>query len=216
LLGRDESDACTLIARTSCTARTVDIVLHVIRSIIIDDKLELLDIQSTSGDRRRNDDRDDTRFEVRDGLVTVDLLLAAVQRHAQVSATKEFSEQIISPLLTIYKDKRSGFRVLVVHLTEDLQETVELGVLRTDLDYLLDLGGDNGASADSDLERLAEDLSCERIHLLRECSREEHSLPVGPDIVDDLHHLWLETHVEHTVSLIEDKIGHSLEIRDTA
>lgn len=56
----------------------MDVILHVVRRVVVDDELELLDVQPPRGDGRGDDDGDYTRLEVRDSGVAVDLVLTSV------------------------------------------------------------------------------------------------------------------------------------------
>ena len=216
LLRSDERDTRALVARTSCTASSVHVVFHMVRGVVIDDEFELFDIEASCRNRRSNDDRDNTRFEVGDGGVAVDLIFAAVKRHAQVTFAHELTQEVVGRFLAIDEDKRAALGILVVSLSQDLEQAVELRVLVPHLDYLVDLRCDHGATSDSDLERLVENLACERVHLFRECGGEEDGLTIRADVVDDLHDLRLEPHVEHSVSLVENEVCDTLEVGDPA
>lgn len=193
LLGRDERDARSLVARSTCPTGSVDVVLHVVGDVVVDDESELLDVQTSRGDRRRNHDWDHTRLEVRQRLISVDLLLAAVKRVGPpVGPLVEFEQEVVGRFLPFDKDERS-FLVQVglglVRLSEEFEQAVELGLLRSDLDDLGDLLGDDRPTTDGDLERLDEELSREGVHLFGECGREENDLTIRPDVVDDFHNL---------------------------
>ena len=143
LLWRDERHACPLIARTTRAASTVNVVFHVVRCVVVDNEFELLDIKTTGGDRGGDDNGDDTRLEIRDSRVTVDLVLAAMERHAQVTLAHEFAKEVVGGLLPVDEDERTTLRIFVIRLSEDLEETVELRLLFADLDDLLNLRGHN-------------------------------------------------------------------------
>src|SRR6186713_619320 len=85
LIGRNEGDTSALVASSTGSTGTVDIVLHMIRTIIVDDELKLFDIETSSSDRGGNDNGHDAGLEVRDGRISIDLILAAVQGHAEVA-----------------------------------------------------------------------------------------------------------------------------------
>jgi hypothetical protein len=213
LLWGYESDASPLITRSARPTSAVNVVFHVIWGVKVDHQLQLLDIQTTSGDRGGDDNGNDTSFEISDGRIPVYLILTTVQRHAQVSLSHEFSQEIISGLLSVHEDQGPTFRVLVIHLTQDLQETVELRILRSNFDNLLDFCGYDGPSTNGDLQRFVEDLPGERVHLLWESGREQNSLTIGSDVIDDFHDLGFEAHVEHAVSLVKDDVSDPLQIR---
>lgn len=50
--------------------------------------------------------------------------------------------------------------------------------------------------------------------MFRESSREKDGLTVWTDVINDFHHLRLETHVEHPVGLVQYEICGPLEVRD--
>lgn len=83
----------------------MDVVLHMIWCIMIDDQFELLDVQAASGDGGRDDNRNDTRLEVGNGGVTVYLILATVQRHAQVAFAHELAQEVVGGFLSINEDE---------------------------------------------------------------------------------------------------------------
>jgi len=91
----------------------------------------------------------------------------------------------------------------------------DLDQFRRDFDDLFDLCCDYRSSTHGDLNRLAQDLTSERVHLFRECSRKQDSLAVRSNVIDNLHNLRLETHVKHTVSFVKDDVSDTLEIRHT-
>ena len=53
---------------------------------------------------------------------------------------------------------------------------------------------------------------CQRLHLSRECCGKKNCLTIRADVLDDLHNLRFESHVEHAVRLVKYEIGHSTEI----
>ncbi len=63
----------------------MNIVLHMIGRIVVDNELELGDVKASCRDRRGNHDWHISVLEVPDRLVTVDLLFAAVERGAETS-----------------------------------------------------------------------------------------------------------------------------------
>ena len=62
----------------------MNVVLHVVRRVELNDELELLDVETARGDRGGDNDGDDARLEVCNRLIAVDLLHSAVKTHARV------------------------------------------------------------------------------------------------------------------------------------
>jgi hypothetical protein len=213
----------------------MDVVLHVVRSIILHDKLELLHVESSSCDGRGDDDGNDSTLEVGDGLISIDLLHTAVQRHARVVLPQQVGEELVRTVLSLDEDERASVGVLVGEVSEELEKSVEFVVFRSNFDDLVDFWRDDGATSDGDLERTTEDLAGESLHLTRERGGEEDGLAVGSDLVENLHHLHaqagqysftdadgrethlrLESHVKHTIGFVENEVGDTLQVDDTS
>ena len=60
----------------------------------------------------------------------------------------------------------------------------------------------------SDLHRVSTDLTSQQLYVPLESGAEEQRLPVRPHLSYQGPHLGLESHVEHLVSLVQDKIRH--------
>lgn len=121
----------------------MNVILHVIRYIVLNDHLQLFDVQSSSGDRSRNHDRTRTILEVDDRLISVDLLSTSVERHASVILVLQFDEEFVGTLLSFDEDEGSGVLLFVEELSEEFEHTVELGFFWTDLDELGNRIGDD-------------------------------------------------------------------------
>ena len=51
------------------------------------------------------------------------------------------------------------------------------------------------------------------LHVLRPCSRKHERLTIGPNLADDFTDLGFETHIKHTVSLIQNEVGDTAKVR---
>lgn len=78
---------------------------------------------------------------------------------------------------------------------------MEFCLLRSDLDDLGDLLGDDRPTANGDLERLDEQLSRKSVHLLGESGREKNDLSIRPNVVDDFHDLGVKIEKRKTKSV---------------
>mmetsp|Transcript_58700 Transcript_58700/g.138349 ORF Transcript_58700/g.138349 Transcript_58700/m.138349 type:complete len:250 (-) Transcript_58700:86-835(-) len=63
---------------------------------------------------------------------------------------------------------------------------------------------------------MLQELSRDRLHLLRPRGSEEQRLPIWPDLAHNLADLRLEAHVQHPVSLVEHEVRNAPEIRRPA
>lgn len=147
-----------------------------------------------------------TRFELGEYPITFLLLLVTVDgKGGPAVLTKELG-QIISNTLGASKDDD-----LAVLGRDGLQVTNELALLfefGADLDDLLNVvvGGKLGG-ADVNLGVVVEEIARKTLHLLGPGGGKHERLSVGTDLLQNLADLWLETHVEHAVSLIHDQVG---------
>lgn len=193
LFRRHERHARPLVPCSTRSSSSVNVVLHVVGNVVVNDEDELLDVETSCRDRGRDHDGKDARLEVVDRLVSVDLLLPAVKRvDASIGLLMELEEEVVGGLLSLDEDESSLFVEILlrlVGLSKNLEEAVELGLLRSNLDDLLDLLSDDRTTSDGDLKGLLKDLSSESVHLLGKGGGEEDDLTTGSNVIDDLHDL---------------------------
>ncbi|KAF4512389.1 hypothetical protein G6O67_001536 [Ophiocordyceps sinensis] len=194
----------------------MDVVFHVVRSVVVDDEHQLLDVEAARRDRGCDEDGDDAILEVGNGRVTVHLILATVDGHARIPLDHELLEQIIRLFLPLHKDECASVLVSIVEFAEELQDAQELGRVLPDFHDLFNLLGHDAAPADGNLDGALEDLFDQRVDDSRHGGREENGLPVGPHVGEEFHHLGLKAHVEHSVGFVENHVGDPLEVRDSA
>ncbi len=84
----------------------------------------------------------------------------------------------------------------------------------TNFDVLADcLDGLEVLRADINLHGIVQKFPRDMLNRTRPRRREEKSLPVWANLRHDLADLRLEAHVEHSVGLVEDEVGHAAEVR---
>jgi hypothetical protein len=145
-------------------------------------------------------------FKINNRAVTVELVDASVQRHAVVAVFHQVLEQNIRILLLVHE--YNGAPLVLVE-TQQLEQFQEFLLILEDDDILLDLFADDAAASDLHLDGLSQNTSRQRLHLSGEGGAEHDRLPVGTNVVHDAHHLRLETHVEHAISLVQDNVRNS-------
>lgn len=158
-----------------------------IRTVVIDDEHEALDIETPGGDRRGDEQLDLAGLEVGDGGVAIALVDAAVQRHARVRGLHEVLEQRVGVLLLVDEDDD---RALVLVVAEHLEELEELLIVVEHDDVLLDLLADDRATAHLHLHRLGENATGQGLHLTGEGGAKEDGLAVRSDVLHYSHDLW--------------------------
>jgi len=185
----------------------------VIRTIIIDNQDQVLDVQAPSGDRGSHQQRHCFVLEKPDDAFSVALINAAVQSHARIRVPQQIPDQIVSVLLLV--DKHDDGAALL----EEAQQLQQLQVLVLFLDddhMLLDTVGDCAATADGDLDWLEQGAARELFHFAGKGGAEHDSLTVGPYVVQDLVDLRLEAHVKHAVGLVQDYVCDAAQVGDAA
>ena len=141
---------------------------------------------------------------MQDSLVTVD-----GERWPSIRS-KELGQVVGGSLGT---DENDNLSVLLRDLLEVLEELASLVELGADLDVLghIVIGGQLERT-DVNLDEVMQEVHGEPLNVLGPGGREEERLSVRSDLVDNLSDLRLETHVQHSVGLVHNKVGDSTKV----
>jgi hypothetical protein len=144
--------------------------------------------------------------------ITLLLLLVTVDGKGWPAVLSEEASDLVGDTLGASEDE--ALVVLVLHdLLEVLDHLVALLELGNDLDDLGDaVVGGKVHGTDVDLDEVVLEVLGERANLLGPCSGPHASLTVRANLAKNLADLGLETHVEHTISLIEDEVGNAAKV----
>src|SRR5207248_9592318 len=104
MLLRYEGNICSCVSISSIPPSTMHIILKIVRCIVIDNELQLLDIKATRCHGCCYENWEHSCFEVLDGRITINLVLASVDGHTRIALTHHISKETISCLLSINKD----------------------------------------------------------------------------------------------------------------
>ena len=158
-----------------------------------------------------NHDGGSSGLELSEDPVSLLLLLVTVDGERGPSVLSEVLCDVVGDSLGGGEDDDLG--VLVRDGVEVLDELASLLKVGADLNELLDVvvGGELHRS-NVDLDRVLEEVGSESLDLLGPGGREEQRLSVRSDLGDNLPDLRLESHVEHSVGLVHDEVGHSSEV----
>lgn len=119
---------------------------------------------------------------------------------------------VVGDTLGAGEDQALGSLVLHDGL-EMLDKSVSLLVLGDNLDNLLNVVRSRQLEGTNvDLDLVLEVVVSESLHLLGPGGGPHEGLSVGSDLVNDLSNLGLETHIEHSVGLIENEVGDSSQV----
>src|SRR5271154_2123359 len=89
----------------------------------------------------------------------------------------------------------------------------EFVLLFDDLDKLLDFWCNNTLIPHCNLDGTFEDFPRQSLHLFWKGSTEQDGLAIWANVTDNLHYLWLESHIELPVRFVENNIRHTLQIQ---
>lgn len=144
--------------------------------------------------------------------VTLLLLLVTVDGKSWPAVLSEETSDFVGDTLGASEDE--ALVVLVLHdLLEVLDHLVALLELGNDLDNLGNaVVGRKVHGTNVDLDPVVLEILSESANLLGPGSGPHASLTVRANLADDLADLRLETHVEHTISLIENEVSNAAKV----
>jgi hypothetical protein len=121
---------------------------------------------------------------------------------------------LISHTLGACEDEALVRGLLVLHdLLEVLNHLVALFALRHNLDNLSDaVVGSQIHGTNVDLNEISQEVGRHGADLLGPSGGPHEGLAVRANLADDLADLGLETHVEHAISLVENKVSHTTKV----
>ncbi len=151
-------------------------------------------------------------LELVEDPITLVLLLVAVNGEGGPSVLAKESGNIVSYTLGANKDE--DLVLLVLHdLLEVLDHLVALLHVGADFNDLSNsVVGSEVHGTNVDLNEVMEEVGSHSADLLGPGSRPHQSLAIGANLLKNFANLGLETHVEHTISLIENKIGDTAQV----
>lgn len=136
VLRTKEADGSPLCTRSPAPPDAVDVVLHIIREIEIDDHLNVLHIEPAGGHVGGYKHEEVVRLEVFEDIVALFLGLVAVNAARLPAVLSQRARQGITTLLRLDEDKHL---TRVVVLLEVVAQTAVLVVVLRALDDLLDV-----------------------------------------------------------------------------
>jgi hypothetical protein len=124
--------------------------------------------------------------------------------------TQELGEVVGDSLGT---DEDEDLAVFLGNLVEVLDKLGSLFKVSADLDHLLDVVvGSQIHGSNVDLNVVVQEVHGKSLDFLGPRSREQQCLSVRSNLGDDLPDLRFETHVQHSVGFVHDKVSDSLEV----
>ena len=178
----------------------MDVVFVLVRHVVVDDAVHVVDVDAAGGDVRRDQDGELALAEGRHRALAGRLLDVAVQAVGLNAGAAQVVREPLAHDFGVAEDDHALERAGA----QDAQHGLLLlqtgngdGVL-VDVRLALQGGGDG------DLHLVALVHPADRHDLLRDRRGEQAEIDAVFDLVEDLRHVVEEAHVEHAVGLVED------------
>ena len=194
----DKCNGYAITISTCCTTYTVNIVFCIMRYIVIDNRQDIIDIDTTGHNIGSHKHICHTSLKAIHHLVT--FLLGEIGMHLGT--------------IDMHLFQIAGDFLYLLFLTREDNDTLEVTCLENVVDDLqfLRIIADVGRLTDLlcwfrysyfDLHRIVEQGHCQLANLRRHSSREHDTLTTVRQFLHNRHDILYETHVEHTISLVE-------------
>lgn len=207
----EERSGNTSVTRTTSTTNAVNVVIDVGGKVIVDDVHDVRDIETTSSDGSSDHNGCATLTECIEGRLTLTLRAITVDGGGGVIVTEQEVGQHVGHALGFDEDEGQSGGLSAEKIKEDGALVVVLNVL----DLLRDVLGGGANSADGKEDILLQEILSEHLDISGEGGREHERLALMHTghilLLNDPTNLGLETHVQHTVSLVEDKVANVCE-----
>jgi hypothetical protein len=211
IVSGDEVDGNTLTSETSTTTDAMDVVLAVGGQVVVDDKGDLLDIDTTGEQVGGNEDTGRSGTELLHDDVTLGLVHVAVHGgDGEVTGSELVREPVDLPAGVAEDDGLGDGDGLV-----QVGESVELPILLLDGNVeLLNTFEGKLVLLDQDADGVAHELGGDFEDVLGHGSRQENNLGRLGQKLEDVVDLLGETARQHLVGLVEDEHLHVVGLQD--
>jgi hypothetical protein len=207
----EESGGDTSVSGTTSTTDTVNVVVNVGGEVVVDNVLDVGDIETTGSDSSGDEDRGAARTEHLEGTLTLALSAVTVNGGGREALVDEEVGERVGHALGLDEDQGETGAVSV----EDVQQhTTLVGVLDV-LNLLSDVLRGGTDTTDGQEDVVAQEVAGEHLDVAGEGGGKHEGLATvgGRHVLtlDNAADLGLETHVQHAVSFIKNKVLDVLE-----
>lgn len=201
LLG-DEVDGNTLTTETTTTTNSVDVVLLGDGEIKVDDKGDLLNIDTTGQQIGGNQDTGRTRSELLHDSITLGLVHLTVNgRDGELLGSKTLGNHV-DLSLGVAENNGLGDRDGLVQVAENLELVLLLVNVNVEL---LDTFKGKLILLDKNADGVTHELGGDLKNILGHGGGQENDLDLGGEVLENVVNLGLETTGQHLIGLIEDE-----------
>ena len=191
----------SLASRAAGAADTVDVVLGIVRKVVIDHDLKIVDVDAARGDIGGDKELELGVLELVHHAGALGLGDAAVETVGRESLGEQRVSELVDHALSVAEDDAETEPVEV----DQTDERLGLPARGNLVIPLVDRGGGDILALDRHGLRIAGVAVDQLLDLTREGGREEDGLALLGGGVEDLLDVVAEAHVEHPVGLVEDR-----------
>ena len=208
----DEQDRVALAAGAARAANAVRVRLDAGRQVIVEHVRNALDVEAAGGHVGGDDDVELAFFKTVDGALALLLRDVAIERRDGVTARAEFFSELGR---VVFRARKDQHRVVCLGL-EDAGERVELEVAPGDQVALANRRRDSRFDFELDEFGIAQVGLGEALDFHRHRRGKQHDLAVVGGFREDRVDVVNETHLEHLVGFVEDKVAHARQVEAAA
>ena len=201
----DERVRPTLLTGATGTADAVHVIFDLVREVVVNDQVAILDVQTARGDVSGDEDRRAALTELVQDPVAFSLFLVAVNDASQVT---DGATNLIAHAFRGAEDERLERITAFRRAVQDFHQALLLVEAAEDFNVLRNVlvSHELIGFADVHLDRVSQDGRRDANHSLGPRRGEEERLTIHRNVLKNLTNLRLETHIQHAISLVEDDI----------
>ena len=208
LSGMDDRDGCSLLSGTTRTTASVGVASHIIRQTVVDNVSQILYVQTTGSHIGSHQELNGMVAELLHGEVTLLLTQVAVQCLCIITILNQLICNILSLQLGAAEDNRKDAWIEIHHALQG--EILVLGIYQiVDVVYMLST---LVARTHYDFLVVVQIVEGNLLDVLAHGSREEQSVSIFRNVLEDGIDALREAHVQHLVSLIKHHVVHVLQL----
>ncbi|KAH3662441.1 hypothetical protein OGAPHI_005693 [Ogataea philodendri] len=206
----DECSSNTSVSCSSSSTNTVNVVVNVIWQIVIDDVGHVWNVQTSGSNSSGNQNRRSSASEALQSSLSLVLGSVTVNRGSREVLVDQEVRQDVSHLLGFDENQSQSVGHSFFSSCEDIKQTRLLFVIFNVENSLSDVLGSRSNSTHRQEDIVVQKVLGHHLNFLREGGREHQCLSFSwrwhVTTLDDVSDLDLESHVQHSVGLIENKI----------
>lgn len=210
----EESVGNTFSASSAGSSDTMDVIFKLSGEIVVDDELDIRHVQTSGGKIGSDQNIASSGLVKSHDVISLALSLVTMDGNSVVSFTGKLVNETVGTLLCCGEDQSFTNFTGSLDFFKDFSDSVLLHDVVNDFDVLLNTKIDGQiVVTDDDVYRLFfAEFQGKLLNFSRPGSRPHEGLSIGSNLRHYSSNLWLETHIKHTIGLIQHQIGDSLEV----